>query len=221
MDLIEKIVVPAAVALISWLIKDFIFGLYTRRNEALRREWEYRLKEIWSPLFYWSGIVLLDDVKKGWEKHGLIELEKILAKSAHLIPRPHYYVFMTVVELMTAQKTTKKPMLQDITKAREYVYSQIELLNYLLYRSSGMDDVSIKTNVLHPYSYLLRMLSLGIIHLSIWIMIAGVIMGTYFFYMEGYYWLLVVIALVPAVVVIVDIRKRREIRLEFEKRLKS
>ncbi len=219
MDILEKIVVPAAVALISWLIKDFIIGLYTRRNEALRREWEYRLKDVWSPLFYWSGIVLLDDVKKGWEKHGLAELEKILAKSTHLIPRQHFYVFMTVIELMTAQKTTKKPTLQDITKAREYVYSQIELLNYLLYRSSGMDEVSIKTNVLHPYSYLLRMLSLGIIHLVIWIIIAGVIMGIYFFYMEGYYWLLSVIVLVLSVVFIVDVRKRREIRLDFEKRL--
>lgn len=221
MELIEKIAVPAAVALISWLIKDFIFGLYTRRNEALRREWEYRLKDIWSPLFYWSGIVLLDDVKKGWEKHGLTELERILAKSAHLIPRPHYYVFMTVVELITAQKTTKKPTLQDITKAREYVYSQIELLNYLLYRKSGLDDVSIKTNVLHPYSYMLRMISLGFIHLSIWIIIAGVIMGIYFFYMEGYYWPLVLLVLVLASVFIVDVRKRREIRLDFEKRLRS
>lgn len=221
MDMIEKIVVPAAVALISWLIKDFIFGLYTRRNEALRREWEYRLKEIWSPLFYWSGIVLLDDVKKGWEKHGLTELEKILAKSAHLIPRKHYYVLMTVIELLTAQKTTKKPSLQELTKAREYIYSQIELLNYLLYRRSGMDDASINTNVLHPYRYLLRMFSLGIIHLGIWVIIAGVIMGIYFFYMEGYYRLLIIVALLLAIVFYVDVRKRREIRLEFEKRLKS
>jgi hypothetical protein len=221
MDLIEKIAAPAAVALISWLIKDFIFGLYTRRNEVLRQEWEYRLKNIWSPLFYWSGIVLLDDVKKGWEKHGLIELERILAKSAHLIPRKHYYVFMTVVELLTVQKTTKKPTLQEITTAREYVYSQIELLNYLLYRSSGMDDVSVKTNVLHPYSYLLRMLSLGIIHLGVWLTIAGVIMGAYFFYIEGYYWLLAILILILAVVFFVDARKRREIRLDFEKRLKS
>ena len=75
--------------------------------------------------------------------------------------------------------------------------------------------------MLHPYSYLLRMLSLGIIHLGIWIIIAGVIMGTYFFYMEGYYWLLAVLVLVLAVVFIVDVRKRREIKLEFERRLKS
>jgi len=220
MDLIEKIMVPAAVALVSWLIKDFIFGLYTKRNEALRKEWEHRLNEIWSPLFYWSGIVLLDDVKKGWEKHGLTELEKILAKCAHLIPLKHYYVFIKVIESITAQKTTQKPILEDIIKAREFVYSQIELLNYLLYRSSGMDDVSIKTNVLHPYSYLLRMLSLGIIHLGIWILIAGVILGTYFSYTEGNYWLLTIIVLVLAVVFIVDVRKRRQIRLEFQKRLK-
>ncbi len=84
-----------------------------------------------------------------------------------------------------------------------------------------MDDVSIKTNVLHPYSYLLRMLSLGIIHLGIWIIIAAVIMGTYFFSMEGNYWMLVFLVLVLAIVLIVDARKRRNIRLEFEKRLKS
>ena len=221
MELIEKVLAPAAVALVSWLIKDFIFGLISKRNEAVRREWEYRLKEVWSPLFYWSGIVLLDDVKKGWEKHGLTELEKLLAKSAHLIPRKHYYVLMTMVELMTAQKTTKKPTLQEITKARDYVYGQIEVLNYLLYRSSGMDDVSIGTNVLHPYSFLLRTLSLGIIHLGIWIIIAGAIIGIYLLYTQGYYWFLVVIALVLAAVVVTDVRKRREIKREFERRLKS
>lgn len=221
METIEKILVPAAVALISWLIKDFIFGLISKRNEALRQEWEYRLKEIWSPLFYWSGVVLFDDVKKGWEKHGLAELEKVLAKSAHLIPRKHYYVLMTVVELMTAQKTTKKPTLQEITKAREYVYGQIEVLNYLLYRSSSMDDVSIRTNVLHPYSFLLRMLSLGIIHLGMWSIIAGAIIVVYLLYAQGHYWLLSIIALCLAFIVGIDVRKRQDIKRELEARLKS
>lgn len=221
MDLIEKIVIPATVALISWLIKDFVFGLYTKRNEALRREWEYRLKDVWSPLFYWSGIVLLDDPKKGWEKHGLIELEKLLAKSAHLIPRRHYYVLVTVIEFITVQKTTKKPTLQEIANAREYIYNQIELINYLLYRKSGMDDVSISTNVLHPYSHLLRMFSLGVIHLAIWVSIAGLIMGIYYLYMGGYYWIVIAFAFVLAIVLVVDVRKRREVNLEFKKRLKS
>ena len=66
MDSLEKIALPAAVALISWFIKDFIFGLISKRREAMRREWEFRLREIWSPLYYWSGVVLFGNDSKGW-----------------------------------------------------------------------------------------------------------------------------------------------------------
>lgn len=221
MDLIEKVLIPAAVALISWLIKDFIFGLISKHREALRREWEYRLKEVWSPLYYWSGVVLFSNDPKGWAKHGLDDLEKVLAKSAHLISRKHYYTLIKLVELVTEQKTTNRPTIEEITRTREYVYSQIELLNYLLYRSSGVDDVSVSTNVLRPYSFLLRLLSIGIVHLGIWFVIAGTIIVVYLFYMQGHYMLLVIIILALAAIVIVDFRKRREIKQEFEKRLNS
>ena len=224
MDSIDKFVVPAVVALVSWLIKDFLFDLSVKRNEALRREWEFRLKEIWSPLYFWSGIVLFADNAKEWDKHGLADLEKTLAKSTHLIPRKQLYTFVKLVELASGQKTAK-PTIDEIQKAREYVYSQIELLNYLLYRKTGMDDVSVKTNLLHPYRHLLRLLSPGVTHLAMWVAISGLILAVYSLYSEGYYWPLGVVAVSILVLIVVlvwvDIRKRKEIEREIQKRVNS
>ncbi len=223
MDSVEKYIVPAVVALISWLIKDFVFGLNVKRSDALRREWEYRLKEVWSPLYYWSGVILFGNDSKGWAKHGVGDLEKTLAKSAHLVPRQHFYKLIKLVETATEQQT-KRITIEEIQKTREYVYGQIELLNYLLYRKSGMDDVSVKTNILHPYSHLLRLISLAAIHLAIWIAIAGALLFIYSLYADGYYWFVGILAaiLIAALVlvVIVDFRKRREIEKEIGKRPK-
>jgi len=220
MDSLEKFIVPAVVALISWLIKDYLFSLNIKRNDALRREWEYRLKEVWSPLYYWSGVILFGNDPKGWAKHGVGDLEKTLAKSAHLISRQHFYVLIKMIETVTGQRT-RKATLEEIQKTREYIYSQIELLNYLLYRKSGIDDVSVKTNILHPYSHLLRLVSLGIVHLAIWVAIAGAILVIYSLYANGYYWPTGVVAVALIVLVLVDMRKRREIEKEIGRRIKS
>ena len=220
MDSFEKFIVPAEVPLISWLIKDYLFGLNVKRNDALRHEWEYRLKEIWSPLYYWSGVILFGNDSKGWAKHGVGDLEKTLAKSAHLIPRQHFYVLIKLIEMATGQQT-RKTDLDEIQKTREYVYSQIELLNYLLYRKSGIDDVSVKTNILHPYRHLLRLMSLAVTHLAIWVAIAAIILIVYSLYSDGYYSPVGILAVGLIVLVIVDFRKRREIEKEIGRRLKQ
>ncbi len=220
MDAIEKFIVPAVVALISWLIKDFLFSLNVKRNDALRREWEYRLKEVWSPLYYWSGTILFGNDSRGWAKHGVGDLEKALAKSAHLIPRQHFYVLIKLIEMATGQQT-RKATIEEIQKAREYMYSQIELLNYLLYRKSGIDDVSVRTNILHPYKHLLRLVSLAVMHLAIWVAIAGILLIVYSLYFDGHYFPVWILAIGLIVLVIVDFRKRREIEKEIGKRLKQ
>lgn len=222
MEAIEKYVLPAIVALVSWLIKDFLVGLNVKRSEALRREWEFRLKDVWSPLYFWSGIVLFEGSKKGWDKHGISELEKVLARSTHLIPQKHFYTLIRMIETASGQ-STPRPAIDEIQQARAFIYNQIEVLNYLLYRKSGLDDVSAATNILHPYRQLTRLIVRGAVHLTIWVAVAGSILGIYRLYTLEYYRSLVAIVLLVAIsvtiFVVVDVRKRRDIEKEIRKRL--
>lgn len=214
-----KILVSAIVGLISWLIKDFVFGIVSKRNEQLRKEWEYRLKEVWSPLFYWSGVVLFNGKQKSWDKHGLHELELILVKSAHLLPLKHYYALIRVIEMESGQQT-QRVNLSEITTTRDYIYKQIELLNYLLYRKKGIFDALETTDILSPYKTALRLFSVGAFHMLIWVIIVSVIIGMYLLYVKAYYWPLWMIALIFVVIIYVDIKKRLELHKEIKKRLK-
>jgi hypothetical protein len=221
-DSIEKYIFPAVVALISWLIKDFLFGLNVKRSDVLRREWEFRLRDVWSPLYFWSGIVLFDGTKKGWDKHGVTEFERILARSTHLIPLRHFYTFIRMLETVSGQNTSKLSI-KEIQNARNFVYNQIEVMNYLLYRRHGLDDVSAKTNVLHRYQQLGRLLVLGVVHLTIWLFIVGLIFGVYTLYTHRHFLLLALIALVIVILLalfsIVDLRTRKSIEKEIRRRV--
>ena len=214
-----KLVVPAIVGLFSWLIKDFIFGLISRRNEQLRKEWEYRLNEIWSPLFYWSGVVMFDEKAKGWDKHGIKEMEVILAKSAHLLPSKHYRTLIKLLEMQTGQPT-KRIKLEDIVKTRDHIYKQIELLNYLLHRRSSIDALD-ATDILSPYKILLRLLSFGAFHLVIWVFIILIVFILYSLYINQHYWVMTLLVIIFAIVVAIDVQKRMDIHREVKKRLKD
>jgi len=216
---IYKLIVPALIGLFSWLIKDFIFGLISKRNEQLRKEWEYRLKEIWSPLFYWSGIVMLEEKKRGWDRHGIKEMETILAKSAHLLPSKHYYTLIKLLEKETRQPTSRIKM-DDIIKTRDYIYKQIELLNYLLHRRSRIDALD-ATDILSPYRTLLRLLSFGAIHLMIWVFIVLIVVILYSLYANHYYWVMMLLIIIFAIVMSVDVLKRLDIHKEIKKRLED
>lgn len=218
MDELEKMLITAVVALVSWVIKDLFFGSVAKRNEALHREWEYRLKEVWSPLYYWSGIILFDSDSKGWEKHGLKELESLIARCAYLIPKKHYYTLIKLVQIFAGQDT-KRPTQEEIIETHNYFYKQIELLNYLLYRSSDLDDVGSRSNVLYPYKYLLRIVSNGILHILIWIVIISLVFGIYWLFTHQIYWPVALIFLIFVIVIIADIRKRDEIKKQIEGRL--
>lgn len=212
---IYKLIVPALIGLFSWLIKDFIFGLISKRNV----EWEYRLKEIWSPLFYWSGIVLFDEKKKSWDKHGIKEMEVILAKSAHLLPSKHYYTLVKLLEMETGQPT-KRITIDQIIKTRDYIYKQIELLNYLLHRRSIIDVLD-STDILSPYKTALRFLSFITFHVMIWVCIVLIIFAMYSLYVNDHYWVLWLLVIGFAIIMSVNVAKQREIHKEVKKRLKD
>ncbi|HUU49376.1 MAG TPA: hypothetical protein VMW81_00240 [Nitrospinota bacterium] len=224
MTFLEKSLIAFGLGIVSWIIKDLLIKSSTSRNEAIQNEWKYRLTEIWSPLFYWSGIITLSDTSEGWQKHGIKELENILVKGAHLLPRNHYYILIKMIEGASKQKTSKVNI-EEVRKTREYIYKQIELLNYMLYKSKGILEPKVTIDILAPYRFFLRAISVFLFHLLIWVTIVLIIIGLYLLYSKGIIWLLVIVAvIIIAVISIVtyyDIKERINIHKEIKKRLKN
>lgn len=218
MDIVEKSLITLGVGIISWLIKDLLIKTAIKRNEAARKEWEHRLKEIWSPLFYWSGVISFSDNSQGWQKHGIKELESILAKSAHLLPLEHYYILIRLIEGATKQKTGSVNI-NELTSTRDYIYRQVELLNYLLYRHEAIYEADVAVDVMAPYKFLLRATSALFLHIVVWLIIAAIIVGLYFSYLKGVLWPIAISVIVILLVVYFDTKERFEIYRQTRKRL--
>jgi len=74
--LIEKFILPLILGIVGWFVKDYLFAVYARRDELVRKEWERRLLEIWCPLYYWSGIVMLSGNQKDGSDTGSRSLKQ-------------------------------------------------------------------------------------------------------------------------------------------------
>jgi len=218
MDHIEQALMPLVIGLISWLIKDLLVKTASKRNEAVRKEWEYRLKEIWSPLFYWSGIVIFSDSERGWKRHGLKELGDILTKSAHLLPLTHYHSLIRLLEGATDQKTSLVS-LDQIKNTRDYIYKQIELMNYLVYRHQMMYEPDFAVDITKPYKLLLRGITTVLFHLFIWGLIAGVLYTLYFCFTIDVIWPIIIFLAILIILVCIDLKKRIDIHREIKKRV--
>src|SRR5688572_11542010 len=131
-DLVEKLAIPLVLGLVGWFVKDYLFTVYARRDELVRKEWEKRLLEVWSPLYYWSGVVMLSGRERGWDRHGMKELESILEKSAHLLPTQHYNNLIKLIQMLTGQ-VTAAPRISDLKLTRQFIHNKIVTLNYVLY----------------------------------------------------------------------------------------
>ena len=201
--LLEKLILPLILGIVGWFVKDYLFAVYARRDEVVRREWERRLLEVWSPLYYWSGIVMLSGKEKGWERHGLKELETILTRSAHLLPEQHYINLIKLVQTVTGQKTVE-PRVSDLSLTRQYIYGQIKTLNYLLYRRSGWFDAAAYTDFFANAKYLLRFTSQALKHIVVWLMVVALFGGAYLAYVNGLYWIVVVGLLCVLVPILYD-----------------
>jgi hypothetical protein len=134
LEIFKILVAPILVALVSWLIKDYVFAQQKAKQEMLRAEWLKRLTTFWSPLFLWSGMILFpkDSDGKNVEK-AVEELTSALASNAHLLPKQHFHVVMSLIEKATVLPN-KKLDLNDVKETRAYIYRQIEVLNYLLFK---------------------------------------------------------------------------------------
>jgi len=217
MDNYLNLLLPVFIGLISWAIKNYLFNLINKRNELVQIEWEYRLKEIWSPLYFWSGMLLLE-VNKEERAEGVRKLQEILSKAVYILPKKHFFTLFKLIEKNTSQKTTQITN-EEYLKTRKYIYDQIEVLQFLLYKSSMLDDVSVRTNILYPYKYLFRMTSVLIIHLLMWALIISILFAVYALLVDGHYWALGLSGILLLYIVNVDMKQREKISKEVKKRI--
>ena len=201
--LIEKLILPLILGIIGWFVKDYLSAVYARRDELVRKEWERRLLEFWCPLYYWSGIVMLSGNQKGWERHGLKELETILTRSAHILPVQHYNILIRLIQTLTGQKTAE-PKISDLKATRQYIYDQVKTLNYLLYRRSGWFEVTTYTDFFVSAKYLVRFTSQALKHIVVWLLVVALFGVTYFGYVNKMYWIVAVVLVGVSVPILYD-----------------
>jgi hypothetical protein len=200
---IEKLIFPLILGIVGWFVKDFLFAVYARRDELVRKEWERRLVEIWSPLYYWSGIVMFSGKEKGWQRHGMKELESILTRSAHLLPAQHYNNLIKLMQMLTGQ-TTSAPRLSDLRLTRQFIHNQVVTFNYLLYRRNGWYEATTYTDFFASVKYLVRFTSQALKHVLVWLMVVLLFGGTYLAFVNKIYWIVVVVLVVVLVPIAYD-----------------
>jgi hypothetical protein len=215
--LLEKLVLPLIVAVIGWLVKDVIVDLFKTRQNEVRLEQLFRLREIYCPLFFWSGVALFDSQKRSGDL-ALEKLSALMEKSATLMPYEHYYVFIKLIERLAGQSTVQ-PSKERVDKARDYVYSQIEQLNFVLFRQSDDFDPKTSLDVLKVLKRTLRFGLGGAIHVGIWALVIALIYLIYLAVADNYY-ALVCLAVLFVLIVAAEVKRRISISNEMEKRMK-
>jgi len=216
---IQKTIITFVLGFLSWILKDWMFKSISSRDESLKREWEYRLKEVWSPLYYWTGILFFSGKEIGWLKHGISQIEKIISSNAHLIPKDHYYVLIKMIEEATGQNTTGLSI-ETTRKTRNYICKQIEILNFLLYKNNIYFDLKAAVDPFIHYKVLLRVLSSIVLNIAIWAIIFGVFWISYALYVKGNYVLISIIIVILVIIAIYEIKQRFKIKKSFEIHLK-
>lgn len=154
----------------GWLIKNYLVDLLAVREQAIQIEWRRRLHEVWSPLYYLSGVVLFDGTPVGWERHGVREIEKILLPNANLLPLQHYQVIIKLIEGGTGQNVNPL-QLADYLTTRRFIYQEVERYNYLLYRSHTSYEPYNYTSPFSLFSAIWRGLFSVAWHITLWLFI--------------------------------------------------
>lgn len=167
MNFDKDIVAPLAVALVSWLVKDYIFALVKKRQDALRAEWSDRLKSFWSPMFFWIGASLVYEKSHEKAAEAVKALEDLLSKNAHLLPDKHYMVIVKLIEKLTTLPE-RALTIEEVQSTKSYIKKQIELLNFLLYKKDVMFDPRSHTAMLGSQQAFLRLISQTIVHTAAW-----------------------------------------------------
>lgn len=214
MEILKVLVAPILVALVSWLVKDYMFAQQKAKQDLLRNEWLRRLTTFWSPLFLWSGMVLFPKHGDGHNiEKAVSELTTALAGNAHLLPIKHYYVIMSLIEKATVLPE-KDLDLSVVNDTRAYVYRQIEILNYLLYKRDNSFDPLTNAEFIGSPLALVRAAANTTLHLLTWGLLAGFLYLGYFFLSEGNLFGSILYSFILILPLWADAEKRIEMRRE-------
>jgi hypothetical protein len=213
----EKLVIPLLVALVSWFLKDYMIGISNSREAATREEWSYRLAEIWSPLYFWSGVVCFEGGKRDLNKFGVKELSEAISKSAYILPTHHYNNLIRLLQQLSGEKT--EPItLEEFAITRRYIFGQIEILRYALYGQYEWFNPKWKIDVFASPRQLLRLITEFAIHMVVWIVIASALFGLYVANNEGYAWIVWIAGGGVCVLAFFEVKRRRAIAAEIRRR---
>jgi hypothetical protein len=215
---LENVLIAALLGLAGWFVKDFLFGLAQKRNQLERLEWEYRLKEIYCPLYFWSGLLAMRTDKQ-LHSHVCEQLHRLMAKATYVVPQIHYYTLIRLIETAHDQATSGVTE-NERARVRAYLYDQIEVLNLVLYRADATGGIGDPIRILSPYRRLLRLLLLSLGHLLAWLLIALMIGGVLWLYQNRYFGLLGSTAVLLLLLVWVDTRRRAAIQRGIATRIK-
>lgn len=177
-ELLRGLAAPIISVVGGWLLKDVVLGLYQRRRDEVRKEHLYRLREVYSPLFFWSGVSTFSHDEASRVRCAQ-EMGRLLQQAAPLIKLEHFLIFVRLFEKLSGQKVAS-PSPERVAKARDYIYSQIEMLNFALFTNGDDFDPSSEMNVLQPLRRALRLGLNGIIQLAVWMVSAALLYGTVF-----------------------------------------
>lgn len=214
MEILNSLIAPLAVALISWLIKDYIFAQQKEKRESLRSEWKYRLTNFWSPLYLWSGLILFPKHGDGENINKAVsELTAALAGNAHLLPRSHYHVIISLIEKATVLPERDLD-LESVKNTRSYIYRQIEILNYLLYKRESGFDAFASSSIIDQLTAAVRLVSNTVFHLLAWGTLAAFFYSGYYFVKEGMVLWIAAYCIVILVPILIDFERRIEMRKE-------
>lgn len=213
-EIIKVLIAPILVALVSWLIKDYIFAQQKAKQDMLRSEWQKRLTTFWSPLYLWSGMILFPKYGEGKNvEKAVSELSTILASNAHLLPKKHYHVIMSLIEKVTVLPN-KNLDIAAVTDTRYYIYRQIEILNYLLYKRDNSFDPLTNTAFIGTPLALLRAIANTSIQILTWSLVAGFIYVGYYLVQKDQFLWLMPYSLILILPLWIDAEKRIEMRRE-------
>lgn len=213
----EKLLIPLIIGFLSWLIKNYFVNNLTKRDETIKAELKNRLENFFSPLYYWSGILLFNGKDHGWEKHGIKEIEKILPKNAHLLPTKHYYNIIKIIEYSTNQNT--KITTDDIIFTRKYIYDQIKIYNYIIYKQNNYIDIESLVDPFFHYKSLLRRFSFSLLHIALWIIIFSLLASIYLTLTNNIYWPTILCIIFLVTLVSYDTKIRIRTHRDIKKRI--
>lgn len=218
-DDLAKLVVPALIGLAAWLVKDVAFRFVQQIRDIERTEWEYRLKEIYCPLYFWSGLLALR-TEKAFAHEICVRVQEIMARAAYVIPRAYYFTIVKLLESAYDQATLPATATER-DAMRLYLYNQIEALNMLLYRSEYLGGAGDPNAALSPQRRWLRLLLIAMGHFITWFLAVVTIAALVWLYQRGPIEIIGLIAVVFLVLLFLYVRRRGEVRKGLEQRIKG